>query len=145
VQRVVAVPLSEIVTIHRHVAVRHVWSYMNSAPLRDIEDPRTPGPTASDPSGRSSQRFIMDVQATSGDRRTRIAIAGYDIYAVTAPIVVEACVRVLRDPPTTGGAYAPGELFNADDFLAALAPHLKIIRLPTGTRGMPSDLLRNCH
>jgi short subunit dehydrogenase-like uncharacterized protein len=128
IQEMVAVPLSEIVTIRRHVAVRNVCSYMNSAPLRDLKDPRTPPPTASDPSGRSSQRFVMDVHAASSGRRTRIAVTGFDIYAVTAPIVVEACLRVLTDPPAAGGAYAPAELFDASSFLAALAPHLETIR-----------------
>lgn len=128
VQEAVAVPLSEIVTISRHIAARSVCSYMSSAPLRDLDDPQTPPPTASDPSGRSSQRFVMDVHAASGDRRTRIAVTGRDIYAITAPIVVEACLRVLEDPPATGGAYAPAELFDANSFLAALAPHLEIIR-----------------
>ena len=128
VQEVVAVPLSEIITINRHITARNVCSYMNSAPLRDLKDPRTPPPTASDPSGRSSQRFVMDVHAASGDNRTRIAVTGRDIYAVTAPIVVEACLRVLKNPPARGGAYAPAELFDANNFLAALAPHLEIIR-----------------
>jgi len=133
VQEVVAVPLSEIVTIHRHIAVRNVCSYMNAAPLRDLEDPRTPPPAASDASGRSSQRFVMDVLAVSGGRQSRIAATGRDIYAVTAPIVVEACVRVLEDPPATGGAYAPAELFGAGGFLAALASHLQIRRSGDGT------------
>jgi short subunit dehydrogenase-like uncharacterized protein len=132
VQEVVAVPLSEIVTIHRHIAVLNLCSYMNSAPLHDLEDPGTPAPTASDPSGRSSQRFVMDVHAVSGGRRTRIAVTGRDIYAVTAPIAVEACVRVLEDPPARGGAYAPAELFDTNAFLAALAPHLDIIRSLNG-------------
>jgi short subunit dehydrogenase-like uncharacterized protein len=126
VQEVVAVPLAEIVSIHRHIAVRNACSYLNLKPLRDIEDPRTAPPTASDASGRSSQRFLMELQATSGDRCTRICASGRDIYAVTAPIVVEACARVLADPPVTGGAYAPAELFDARDFLAALRPHLEI-------------------
>lgn len=127
-QEVVAVPLSEIVTISRHIAARDVCSYMNSAPLRDLDDPRTPPPTASGPSGRSSQRFVMDVHALAGGLRTRIAATGCDIYAVTAPIVVEACLRVLEDPPKMGGAYAPAELFDPSSFLAALAPHLTIVR-----------------
>jgi NAD(P)-dependent dehydrogenase (short-subunit alcohol dehydrogenase family) len=134
VQEVVAVPLSEIVTIHRHIPVRNVCSYMNPAPLRDLENPRTPPPTASDPSGRSSQRFVMDVHSVSGGRRARIAAIGYDIYAVTAPIIVEACVRVLGAPPASGGAYAPAELFDVRSFLAALAPHLRIVRTLDGNR-----------
>lgn len=145
VQEVTAVPLSEIVTIHRHIATRNIHSYMNSAPLRDLEDPRTTGPIASEPSGRSSQRFVMDVRAMSGDRRARIAVTGRDIYAVTAPIVVEACARVLAELPVTGGAYALAELFNANDFLAALTPHLTIIWPAIGLRENASDLRRHRH
>ena len=129
-QEVVAVPLSEIITIHRHIAVRNACSYMSSKPLRDLADPRTPPPTASDAAGRSSQRFVMDVHAVTGEGRVRIAAAGNDIYAVTAPIVVEACARVLKDPPAQGGAYAPAELFDSSVFLAALEPHLEVIRWP---------------
>jgi short subunit dehydrogenase-like uncharacterized protein len=125
-QEVTAVPLSEIVTIGRHIAARNVCSYMNSAPLRDLSDARTPPPTASEPGGQSSQRFVMDVQAVWDDRRSRITVSGQDIYGITAPIVVEACLRVLEDPPATGGAFAPGELYAASCFLAALAPHLEI-------------------
>jgi short subunit dehydrogenase-like uncharacterized protein len=137
-QQVVAVPLSEIVTVSRHIAARNVCSYMNSAPLRDLEDPRTPPPRATDSSGRSSQRFVMDVEAAWGGRRSRIAVTGRDIYAVTAPIVVEACVRVLEDPPASGGAYAPAELFDTRGFLAALAPYLEVIRSPaTAARTRP--------
>lgn len=126
-QKVVAVPLSEMVAIRRHITVRDACSYINSAPLRDLDDPRTPPPTSSDPSGRSSQRFVMDVHAECSGRRTRIAVAGCDIYAITAPVVVEACVRVLEDPPA-GGAYAPAQLFDPAGFLAALEPHLEVVR-----------------
>lgn len=127
-QKVVAVPLAEIITIHRHNSARTVRSYMNLAPLRNLEDPCTPAPAAMDRSGRSSQRFAMDVQASSGEKRSRITASGHDIYAITAPIVVEACMRLLNNPPKAGGAYAPAELFDSGTFLAALAPDLAIVR-----------------
>ena len=130
-QKMVAVPLSEIITINRHIAARNVCSYMNSAPLRDLEDLRTPAPTASDPSGQSSQRFAMGVLAKSGDRQTQITATGQDIYAITAPIVVEACMRILTNPPVAGGTYAPAELFDSHSFLKALGSYLNI------TRGSP--------
>ena len=128
VQQVVAVPLAEIVTISRHIAARNVCSYLNMAPLRDLEDPRTPVPIAADPSGRSSQQFVMEIHATSPDHRAEIAVAGRDIYAITASIVAEACARMLTDRPATGGAFAPAELFDAGDFLHSLEPHLAIVR-----------------
>lgn len=127
-QTVTAVTLSEIVTINRHIAARNVCSFMNLAPLRDINDPGTPPPTTSDTWGRSSQRFVMDVHAASAGGRCRITASGLDIYAITAPIVVEGCQRVLEGPSVTGGTYAPAELFDADSFLAALAPHLSVTR-----------------
>ncbi len=129
-QEVMAMALSEIVTIRHHIAARSICSYMNTAPLRDIKDPRTPAPAASESGGPSGQRFVMEVRAASVDRQTRIAAAGRDIYAVTAPIVVEACVRVLENPPARGGAYAPAQLFEANGFLAALAPQVQLIRPP---------------
>lgn len=127
----VAVPLSEIITINRHIVARNVCSYMNSAPLRDLEDLRTPAPTTSDPTGQSSQRFALDVHAKSGSRQAQITATGHDIYAITAPIVVEACMRIVANPPAVGGTYAPGELFDSNSFLSALEPHLNI------TRGRP--------
>ena len=142
VQEVVAVPLSEIVTINRHIAVRNVCSYMNSAPLRDLADPRTPPPEPTDSSGRSSQRFVVDVRASAGNSQTRIAVTGLDIYAVTAPMVVEACLRVVEDPPAIGGAYAPAELFDAGQFLSTLASQLAIIRPLDSTIGAHGESTR---
>lgn len=43
-----------------------------------------------------------------------------DIYAVTAPIVVEGAVRLLDGRHQGSGAAAPGEAFDAADVLAAL-------------------------
>jgi hypothetical protein len=55
--------------------------------------------------------------------RTRRAIAqGRDIYAFTAPLVVEAVDRILDGRTRGTGALAPGETFDATDFLRALTP-----------------------
>jgi UDP-N-acetylmuramyl pentapeptide synthase len=45
-----------------------------------------------------------------------------DIYAVTAPLLVEALQRLLDDRVRGHGALAPGQAFDAHDFLASLAP-----------------------
>ena len=137
-QEVVAVPLSEMITLHRHVTVRDACSYMNLAPLRDLEDERTPRPAASDPTGRSSQRFLMEVHAKGAGGSREISVSGQDIYAVTAPIVVEGCLRVLAMHAVRGGTYAPAELFDATDFLTALSPHLTVNRSRQGRPGMAS-------
>jgi hypothetical protein len=55
--------------------------------------------------------------------KTRRATAqGRDIYAVTAPLVVEAMERILAEPQHEGGVFAPGEIFDAKSFLASLSP-----------------------
>jgi hypothetical protein len=45
-----------------------------------------------------------------------------DIYAFTAPLVVEAAQRILDGAAEGVGVLAPGEMFDAPDFLRALAP-----------------------
>ena len=35
-------------------------------------------------------------------------------------------MRVLSAGPRAGGAYAPAEIFDAQDFLAALEPHIRV-------------------
>jgi hypothetical protein len=52
---------------------------------------------------------------------------GNDIYASTAPIVVEATERIINGLATRTGVVAAGEAFDARDFLNALSPaHLEI-------------------
>lgn len=119
-QPVVELPLSEIVTISHHLRVAELHSFMNLAPLADLRDAATPPPTAADESGRSAQRFLVEVVArTAGGERT-LRAHGRDIYAFTAPLVVEATRRLLAGRFARPGTAAPGELFDAADFLAAL-------------------------
>jgi len=50
------------------------------------------------------------------------ALWSKDIYAVTAPLVVEAAQRLLSGQARKAdGALAPGELFDARAFLSALS------------------------
>ena len=51
-------------------------------------------------------------------------MSGRDIYAVTAPLVVEATARLLDGRARVQGAAAPGEAFDALDFLESLDDHL---------------------
>ena len=65
---------------------------------------------------------MLDVIARNGTSERRVAVGGRDIYAVTAPIVVEATMRILDGRSSTVGVAAPGEMFEADDVLEALSP-----------------------
>jgi short subunit dehydrogenase-like uncharacterized protein len=119
-QEVVALPLSEIVTLSRHVRSAEVHSYMNLAPLKDLRDPHTPPPTPTDAHGRSSQIFAVETRVRRGGRTRRALALGRDIYAVTAPLVVEAMQRIGDGRGKANGVLAPGQAFDARDFLESL-------------------------
>ena len=128
-QAVTCVPLSEVITLSRHVKASAITSYMNLKPLSDLADNATPPPKSTDALGRSDQLFVMAVRVTRGEDLREGMVTGQDIYAVTAPLVVEACTRIVSGAGRAmAGVRAPSEIFDADDFLAALAPSLKIER-----------------
>jgi short subunit dehydrogenase-like uncharacterized protein len=121
-QDVTEVPLSEVQLMARHLQVARLRSYLNDAPLRDLRDSTTPPPVAADESGRSAQIFLVDVGVRKGSEERRIVAQGRDTYAFTAPLVVEAMERILDGRVHGVGALAPGEAFDAGDFLRALTP-----------------------
>jgi hypothetical protein len=53
--------------------------------------------------------------------------SGRDIYAVTAPLVVEAACRVLGGAGGTAGVASVGARFDAADFLGSLSPNHLIL------------------
>ncbi|WP_218016249.1 saccharopine dehydrogenase NADP-binding domain-containing protein [Sphingomonas asaccharolytica] len=120
VQPVTCVALSEIILLSRHVDAAAVTSFMNLKPLADLHDARTP-PQASDAHGRSAQQFVLDVRLTSDGKEWRAHASGRDIYAVTAPLVVEACIDLVTGAAAPG-VRTPGEIFEPRSFLARLAP-----------------------
>jgi short subunit dehydrogenase-like uncharacterized protein len=119
-QAVVQLPFSEAITIDRHLDVGELRSYLTTAALEDLHDSATPPPSAADERGRSAQQFVVDVLVRRGADTQRISVAGRDIYAVTAPIVVEGAIRLLDGRHRGAGAVAPGQAFDAGDVLAAL-------------------------
>jgi hypothetical protein len=119
-QDVIELPLTETILIARHLHVREVRNYMNQAPLRDLRDPATPGPVAADEHGRSNQRFLIDAVVRNSDEERRVTASGRDIYAITAPIVIEAVERVCERRHQDGGAFALGQLVDAAAFLQTL-------------------------
>jgi hypothetical protein len=102
--------------------VARLRTHLNNAPLRDLRDSTTPPPIAADEIGRSAQTFLADVIVRNGSSIRRVIAQGRDIYAFTAPLVVEAVERILDGRARGSGALAPGETFDSTDFLRALAP-----------------------
>lgn len=111
--------MADSVTIARHIPTTDIHSYMTMSAVRDISDGATPPPVAADGSGRSAQSFLVDVVAHFGGSERRASAAGRDIYAFTAPLLVEALERVVAGG-VDAGAFSAGEAFDAASFLRAL-------------------------
>lgn len=122
VQPMEEMPFSEIITISRHLHVRNLRAYLTAASLDEIRDAATPVPVAIDARGRSAQKFAMEVIARDAAGTHRAVALGQDIYAVTAPLVVEAAVRILQPSFDRSGALSLGEAFDAEDFLRSFKP-----------------------
>ncbi len=121
-QDVIEIPFSEVPVIARHLRVARLRTYLNNAPLRDLHDSSTPPPIAADESGRSAQTFLVDVVVRYGSSIRRAIAQGRDIYAFTAPLVVEAIERILDGQARGSGALAPGETFDSMNFLRGFVP-----------------------
>jgi len=118
---VVMLPFTEVLTVSRHLRIDAVESWLALSALRDIRDPNTPPPRPHDEQGRSAQQFVVDVVIAQSGTARRVTATGRDIYAVSAPIVVEATERLLSGKVAPrGGVTSLGEIFDARDFLAAL-------------------------
>ncbi|MFI7542666.1 saccharopine dehydrogenase [Actinoplanes sp. NPDC049599] len=113
--------------IPTHLDPAEIATLMTANAVADLHDPDPAGPVAVDADGRSAQTFLVEVVARSGLTERRLVASGRDIYAVTAPLVVEAATRILNGEGATPGVASLGARFPAPDFLAALAPrHLRL-------------------
>ena len=73
-----------------------------------------------------------------GSERRRATARGRDIYAITAPIVAEATEPILDGRCKRAGVGSISEIFEAEDFLRALAPELSFeVTETTGASGEP--------
>jgi short subunit dehydrogenase-like uncharacterized protein len=133
-QEVVEVPLAETVVISRHLRAPEIHAYITSAPLADLHNPNPSGPVAADERGRSTQQFLIEAKVRKGREECRAQASGRDIYAVTAPLIVEAAERLLAGSVQSPGAAAPAQIFNAQSFLRALSPeHFSFTLADSGT------------
>lgn len=118
---------ADSVTISRHLKARAIHQVMTLAPLKDLADPDLSPPPAVDTRGRSAQTFLVEAVVRAGDQERRGVVRGQDIYAVTAPLVVEAARRLLAQPNRWRGVVTSGEMGDARGFLEALSPeHLTL-------------------
>ncbi|WP_327344194.1 saccharopine dehydrogenase family protein [Streptomyces europaeiscabiei] len=118
--------MADIVTVPSHLAVPDVHTYMTVEAARDLAAPDTPAPAAVDERGRSAQTFLVDVVVRSGGVERRATARGQDIYAVSAPLAVEAVQRVVEGRTKGVGVLSAGAAFEAADFLRALSGHVSV-------------------
>ena len=130
--------MADVATIPSHLSVPEVRTYMAAGAARDVADPDTSGPTPVDERGRSDQAFLVDVVVRSGGTRRRAVASGQDIYAITAPLAVEAIHRILTGQTRTAGVASAGAIFDAPDFLRALSAHLTLATAPPIPAEVPS-------
>lgn len=116
--------MADVVTVPSHLAIPEVRNYMAVEAARDLAGEDTPAPVAVDDQGRSDQTFVVDVVVRAGDAERRITARGQDIYAITAPLVVEATHRILTNQTHVTGVTSAGKIFDAKDFLESLSPVL---------------------
>jgi saccharopine dehydrogenase-like NADP-dependent oxidoreductase len=118
--------MTDVVTIPSHLSIPEVRTYMTLDAAKDLSAPDTSTPTAVDERGRSAQTFVVDVIVRSGDTERRAVASGQDIYAVSAPLAVEAVHRILTGQTRTIGVASAGKIFDAPDFLRALSAHISL-------------------
>jgi hypothetical protein len=109
-------------TIPTHVKTPEIHTYMTANAVEDLHAADPAGPVAADERGRSAQTFLVEVIARSGGEERRAVASGRDIYAVTAPLVVEAATRILAGTGNGAGVATVGARFDARDFLDSLGP-----------------------
>ncbi|MEV4315656.1 saccharopine dehydrogenase NADP-binding domain-containing protein [Actinocrispum sp. NPDC049592] len=126
--------MADVVTVPSHLAIPEVRTYMTAKAAADLSAPGAPAPAAVDDRGRSAQTFLVDVLVRSGGTQRHVVVAGQDIYAVSAPLAVEAVDRILTGRTRATGVVSAGAVFDAPDFLRALSSHLSL-HIPLDTRG----------
>jgi hypothetical protein len=129
-QRMVELPFSEVITISRHLRARSLRSYLTQSSLDEIRDTTTLPPSPHDDRGRSAQHFEMVVRAREGTTVRTAVATGRDIYAISAPLVVEAAARMMQPGFRRFGACALAQTFDAREFLGALSPEHLMVTQP---------------
>ena len=119
-QPMIDMPFSEVIAMAHHLKVGAIRSLLNRSALDDIRDASTPPPTAVDDSGRSAQHFELAVRLVQDGVTKTAGVRGQDIYAVTAPIVIETALRVLAHSYRRSGALALAEAVDPVELLRSL-------------------------
>ncbi|MFI6098241.1 saccharopine dehydrogenase [Lentzea sp. NPDC051213] len=108
--------MADIVTVPSHLNIPSVTSYMSATAAQGLN-------TAAE--RQEPETFEVDVRVRRGGEERRMTVSGRDIYAVSAPLAVEAVERLLTGRSKITGVASAGAMFDARDFLDALSGHLR--------------------
>ncbi|GAA0262519.1 saccharopine dehydrogenase NADP-binding domain-containing protein [Saccharothrix mutabilis subsp. mutabilis] len=117
--------MADVVTVPSHLDVPEVRTYMSANAASDLSA-ASHAPVAVDELGRSAQTFVVDALVRANGEERRLTATGQDIYAISAPLAVEAVERILTGRIKATGVVSAGAAFDAPDFLKALSPHLAV-------------------
>jgi short subunit dehydrogenase-like uncharacterized protein len=118
---------ADALTISRNLKTQAISEFMTLAPLQDLSGPDLAPHQTVDAHGRSAQTFLVEAVVRSGNQKRRAVAQGQDIYAVTAPLVVQALQRILEQPQKWRGIVTAGEIGDAPTYLKSLTPqHLAV-------------------
>ncbi|WP_329787594.1 saccharopine dehydrogenase NADP-binding domain-containing protein [Lentzea sp. DG1S-22] len=104
--------MADVVTVPSHLAIPSVTSYMSATAAQGLSEGAE---------RREPETFEVDVVVRRAGEERRMTASGKDIYAVSAPLAVEATERLLTGRSHITGAASAGAMFDAADFLSALA------------------------
>jgi hypothetical protein len=82
----------------RHLKTQTIFEFMPLASIQNLSDPHLAPHQTVDAQGRSAQTFLVEAVARSDIQERRAVARGQDICAVTAPLVVQALLRILEQP-----------------------------------------------
>jgi len=107
--------MADVVTVPSHLQIPSVTSYMATTAAQGLHEaePR-----------QEPETFEVDVRVRAGSGERRLTATGRDIYAVSAPLAVEAAERLLTGRFKAKGVASAGAMFDAADLLSSLSDHI---------------------
>ncbi|MEV6719004.1 saccharopine dehydrogenase [Lentzea sp. NPDC051208] len=103
--------MADVVTVPSHLRIPSVTNYMSTEAATGLQTAQT---------RQEPETFEVDVRVRRATEERRLTASGKDIYAVSAPLAVEATERLLSGRFNVTGAASAGKMFDAPDFLKSL-------------------------
>ncbi|WP_439663522.1 saccharopine dehydrogenase NADP-binding domain-containing protein [Lentzea sp. HUAS TT2] len=103
--------MADVVTVPSHLQIASVTDYMSTTAAQGLH-------TAAE--RQEPETFEVDVRVRRVSEERRLVATGKDIYAVSAPLAVEAVERLLTGRFNVTGVASAGAMFDAPDFLRSL-------------------------